>query len=146
MPPDDPNDSSPIERALEGVNAGYIAGMQERWRSDPASVDPEWRALFEPAIPATDGHSAAPPSPDAPAAAADAPTPALPDGATPLRGPAARLARNMTASLAVPTATSFRDVEVVTLEARRRELVEQLAPSRVSFTHLVGFAIARAAA
>jgi 2-oxoglutarate dehydrogenase E1 component len=145
MPPDDPNDSSPIERAVEGVNAGYIAEMQERWQSDPASVDPEWRALFEPAIPATDGHSAAPPSPDAPPAAAEAPALALPDGATPLRGPAARLARNMTASLAVPTATSFRDVEVVTLEARRRQLVEQLAPARVSFTHLIGFAIARAA-
>jgi 2-oxoglutarate decarboxylase len=145
MPPDDPNDSSPIERALEGVNAGYIAEMQERWQSDPASVDPEWRALFEPAIPGTDGHSAAAPSPDAAPAATEAPTPALPDGATPLRGPAARLARNMTASLAVPTATSFRDVEVVTLEARRRELVELLAPSRVSFTHLIGFAIARAA-
>ncbi len=145
MPPDDPNDSSPIERALEGVNAGYIAEMQERWQSDPASVDPEWRALFEPAIPGTDGHSAAAPSPDAAPAATEAPTPALPDGATTLRGPAARLARNMTASLAVPTATSFRDVEVVTLEARRRELVELLAPSRVSFTHLIGFAIARAA-
>ena len=49
-----------IERALEGVNAGYIAEMQERWRADPASVDPEWRALFEPAIPPTDGQSAEP--------------------------------------------------------------------------------------
>jgi 2-oxoglutarate decarboxylase len=147
MPPDDPNESSPIERALEGVNAGYIAEMQERWQSDPASVDPEWRALFEPAVPATDGQSAEPqPPPDAAPPAADAPASVLPDGATPLRGPAARLARNMTASLAVPTATSFRDVEVVTLEARRRELVEQLAPSRVSFTHVIGFAIARAAA
>jgi 2-oxoglutarate dehydrogenase E1 component len=51
----------------------------------------------------------------------------------------------MTASLAVPSATSFRDVNVATLEARRRELLAQLAPHRVSFTHLIGFAIARAA-
>ncbi|MBA3689389.1 MAG: multifunctional oxoglutarate decarboxylase/oxoglutarate dehydrogenase thiamine pyrophosphate-binding subunit/dihydrolipoyllysine-residue succinyltransferase subunit [Chloroflexi bacterium] len=147
MPPDDPNDSSPIERALEGVNAGYVAEMQERWQADPASVDPEWRALFEPAIaPATDGQSAAPQPAEAGPAVPEAVSPTLPAGATPLRGPAARLARNMTASLAVPTATSFRDVEVATLEARRRELVDQLAPNRVSFTHLIGFAIARAAA
>jgi 2-oxoglutarate dehydrogenase E1 component len=150
---DEPTETERIERAMEGVNAGYIAEMQERWLQDPASVDPEWRALFEPAI--------APPAIEATAEAAEegqaadagqvaievaAPAPALPAGATPLRGPAARLARNMTASLAVPTATSFRDVEVATLEARRRELVAQVAPRRVSFTHLIGFAIARAAA
>jgi 2-oxoglutarate dehydrogenase E1 component len=51
----------------------------------------------------------------------------------------------MTASLGVPTATSFRDVEVSILESRRRELMERMAPARVSFTHLIGFAIARAA-
>ena len=144
MPPDDPTESSPIERALQGVNAGYIAEMHERWQADPASVDPEWRALFEPAIPPTDGQSAAPqPAESSPTAEAEV---TLPAGATLLRGPAARLARNMTASLAVPTATSFRDVPVAALEARRRELVAQLTPSRVSFTHLIGFAVVRAAA
>ena len=143
MAADEQTETERIERALEGVNAGYVAEMQERWIADPASVDPEWRALFEPAI--------APP-PDLPAteaAPAETPpadvAPALPEGAAPLRGPAARLARNMTASLGVPTATSFRDVDVAILEARRRELLAQLAPRRVSFTHLIGFAIARAA-
>ena len=147
MAVDDQTETERIERALDGVNAGYIAEMQERWLTDPASVDPEWRALFEPAI--------APPLEAAPAATVDSAPQAgvsvepaaapLPEGAAPLRGPAARLARNMTASLAVPTATSFRDVEVSVLEARRRELLAQLAPRRVSFTHLIGFAIARAA-
>ena len=151
MPADDQSETDRIERALEGVNAGYIAEMQERWLQDPASVDPEWRALFEPAIapplePAAanaaaedgQGTTEAPPTAGVPA------TP-LPAGASPLRGAAARLARNMTASLAVPTATSFREVEVSILEARRRELLAQLAPQRVSFTHLIGYAISRAA-
>ena len=71
--------------------------------------------------------------------------PALPPGATPIKGPASRLARNMTASLAVPTATSFRDVPVVTLAAMRTGLNEQLAPRKISFTHLIGWAIVRAA-
>jgi 2-oxoglutarate decarboxylase len=146
MAADDQSETERIERALQGVNAGYIAEMHERWQADPTSVDPEWRALFEPAISATDGQSAAPQSAEVAPPATEEAAPALPAGATPLRGPAARLARNMTASLAVPTATSFRDVQVATLEARRRELVKQLAPSRVSFTHLIGFAIVRAAA
>ncbi len=139
MAADDGSETERIERALEGVNAGYIAEMQEQWLRDPASVDPEWRTLFEPAIP---------PAASAPAAVPEAPSePAPPPpGATMLRGPAARLARNMTASLAVPTATSFRDVDVTALESRRRELLARMAPQRVSFTHLIGFALVRAAA
>ena len=69
--------------------------------------------------------------------------PSLPEGATPIKGPAARLAQNMTASLAVPTATSFRDVDVATLEAAAPALNEQIAPRKVSFTHLIGWAIVR---
>jgi 2-oxoglutarate dehydrogenase E1 component len=49
-------------------------------------------------------------------------------------------------ALAVPTATSYRDIDVAALEARRRELNGQIAPKKVSFTHLVGWAIVRAAA
>jgi multifunctional 2-oxoglutarate metabolism enzyme len=152
MEADETTETERIERALEGVNAGYVAEMQERWLEDPASVDPEWRALFEPAIAPPAAGSAAPPAAEVPSGSpADAvaapvePATALPAGASPLRGPAARLARNMTTSLAVPTATSFRDVEVATLESRRRELLANLAPKRVSFTHLSGFAIVRAA-
>ena len=134
MATDETTETERIERALDGVNAGYVAEMQERYLADPTSVDSEWRALFEPAI-----------GPPAEGSPSEATAPVRP-GATPLKGPAARLARNMTASLAVPTATSFRDVDVATLEARRGDLVTQLAPRRVSFTHLIGWAIVRAAA
>ncbi|MDP9251016.1 MAG: 2-oxo acid dehydrogenase subunit E2, partial [Chloroflexota bacterium] len=148
MSADEQTETERIERALEGVNAGYVAEMQERWQADPASVDPEWRALFEPAIGRpSENRSPTPPWADAsPPASEVAPPAALPSGATLIRGPAASLARNMTASLAVPTATSFRDIEVAVLQARRRELVAQLAPLRVSLTHLIGWAIVRAAA
>jgi len=69
----------------------------------------------------------------------------VPAGAAPIKGPAARLVQNMTASLAVPTATSFRDVDVSSLEARRRELNALITPRKVSFTHLIGWAIVLAA-
>ena len=142
MAADETTETERIERALAGVNAGYVAEMQERYLRDPASVDPEWRALFEPAI--------ASPAAVTPQVAGSAPAEGapvgLPAGATPLRGPAARLARNMTASLAVPTATSFRELAVATLEARRRELNAHAGPRRTTFTHLIAWGIVRAAA
>jgi multifunctional 2-oxoglutarate metabolism enzyme len=61
----------------------------------------------------------------------------------PLRGGAAMLARYMDQSRSIPTATSFRTLTVSTLDARRRELKD--AGHRVSFTHLIAFAIVRAA-
>ncbi|HEU5467118.1 MAG TPA: multifunctional oxoglutarate decarboxylase/oxoglutarate dehydrogenase thiamine pyrophosphate-binding subunit/dihydrolipoyllysine-residue succinyltransferase subunit, partial [Gemmatimonadales bacterium] len=61
--------------------------------------------------------------------------------------PAARLVLNMTESLSVPTATSFRDIAVDVLDARRKTLNGQLAAKnkKVSFTHLIGWAIVQAA-
>ncbi|HEX5579379.1 MAG TPA: multifunctional oxoglutarate decarboxylase/oxoglutarate dehydrogenase thiamine pyrophosphate-binding subunit/dihydrolipoyllysine-residue succinyltransferase subunit, partial [Candidatus Limnocylindria bacterium] len=166
MPPSDPPQSPEVEQTLDAVNAvnaGYVAELYEQFRRDPASVDGEWRALFESGAvgpPTGSGNgqqataaSAAPvaevppvTAPSEPAPAAETPSePALPEGATPIKGPAARLAQNMTASLAVPTATSFRDVPVATLTAMRAALNEQLAPRKISFTHLIGWALVRAA-
>jgi 2-oxoglutarate decarboxylase len=62
--------------------------------------------------------------------------------AQPLRGGAAALARYMEESRSIPTATSFRTLTVSVLDARRREL--KAAGKRVSFTHVIAYAIARA--
>jgi 2-oxoglutarate decarboxylase len=64
-----------------------------------------------------------------------------PPGAQPIKGGAAVLARYMDESRAIPTATSFRTLTVTFLDARRREL--KAAGRRVSFTHLIAYAIAR---
>ena len=60
-----------------------------------------------------------------------------------LKGASAMLARYMDESRAIPTATSFRTFTVTNLDARRKQLKE--AGHRVSFTHLIAHAIARAA-
>ncbi len=74
------------------------------------------------------------------------PRPPAPTG-TPLRGAAARIVANMTASLEVPTATSFRVVPARLLEVNRKILNNQLmrtgTAGKVSFTHLIGFAVVR---
>jgi 2-oxoglutarate dehydrogenase E1 component len=69
----------------------------------------------------------------------------------PIEGSAAVLVEAMEESLRIPTATSFRTIEVPVLEARRRQLKESLQGAgrsdlKVSFTHLLAFALVRAAA
>ncbi len=79
--------------------------------------------------------------------AASAPAPAVPP--TVLKGPAARVVTNMQASLTVPTATSVRAVPAKLLIDNRIVINNHLARSRggkVSFTHLIGYAIVRALA
>jgi len=53
----------------------------------------------------------------------------------------------MTDSLSVPTATSFRDISATVLDTRRKALNAQLAATgkKISFTHLIGYAIVQAA-
>ena len=138
-------------------NAAFVQVMYEQYLRDPASVSDDWRQLFDngrlaelPVIPTDRAEVLGRREKgDVPSAAQSGTSPIspLPAGLTPLTGPAARLAQNMTDSLSVPTATSFRDVPVDTLDARRRELNARLASSgkKISFTHLIGFAIVQAA-
>ncbi|CAB4748228.1 unannotated protein [freshwater metagenome] len=79
--------------------------------------------------------------PTAPAEASDEPT------YTVLRGAPARTAQNMDVSLTVPTATSIRSVPVKLLWDNRTVINNHLARARggkVSFTHLIGYALVRA--
>src|SRR6266516_1445745 len=133
--------------------------MYEQYLRDPASVGEEWRNLFDngksadlPVIPTSreevlsgggmrDAGSVPTTAPTHPA------SPIPPPGLSPITGPAARLVQNMTDSLSVPTATSFREITVDVLDTQRRELNVQLAAAgkKVSYTHVIGYAIARAA-
>ena len=61
----------------------------------------------------------------------------------PIRGPAATLVRFMNESRTIPTATSFRTLDVDQLDARRKAL--KGAGQKLSFTHLIAWAIVQAA-
>src|SRR4051794_4911146 len=158
-------------QAVDGPNGWLVDEMRERWQSDPASVTPEWQQLFAgntvtapPRPPAAPPPAAAAP-PAAPAAApvpaatarvpeleSRQPAPSLQssaEGAQLLRGAAARIVQNMEASLEVPTATSFRVVPAKLLEVNRTVINGYLGRTlggKVSFTHIIGFAVVQAMA
>jgi 2-oxoglutarate dehydrogenase E1 component len=74
---------------------------------------------------------------------------AEPEVGEPLRGAAARIVANMEASLGVPTATSFRVIPAKLLEVNRKVLnnhLNRIRGGKVSFTHIVGYAVVRAIA
>ncbi|HWH15324.1 MAG TPA: multifunctional oxoglutarate decarboxylase/oxoglutarate dehydrogenase thiamine pyrophosphate-binding subunit/dihydrolipoyllysine-residue succinyltransferase subunit, partial [Miltoncostaeaceae bacterium] len=95
------------------------------------------------------GRAAASGAPAATPAAAPPSAPVAGEEPTPLRGPAAVLADYMDASLGVPTATSFRTLAVGTLDAMRRRINADLAAQgrkeKLSFTHIIAWAIVTAA-
>jgi 2-oxoglutarate dehydrogenase E1 component len=115
--------------------------MYDRFVADPSSVAESWREFF-----ADYQRSTLPAVATATTMAPTTPvTPVTIDAeATPLRGAAARIVTNMNASLSVPTATSVRTVAARLLEINRTVLNDSLARSsgaKVSFTHLIGYAI-----
>jgi multifunctional 2-oxoglutarate metabolism enzyme len=99
------------------------------------------------------------PAPAAPAARASTPDNSLPHTRPPevgdatatdtekLRGPAARVVANMETSLTVPTATSVRAVAAKLLIDNRIVINNHLKRGRggkVSFTHIIGYALVKA--
>ena len=92
--------------------------------------------------------AATPPTRSAPVPSSPAPHPGAEagDGATPLRGAAGRIVANMEASLGVPTATSVRVAPAKLLEVNRVIVNNQLfrtTGGKVSFTHLIGYAVVK---
>ena len=152
---------------FETANAGFAQAMYEEYLRDPTAVGPEWRRLFESGVVGDGGdgsrrgsgeeaaqvsRNAGTPGSGAPTdsspAATTSPAPRVP-ASQPIKGPAAKLVANMTESLTVPTATTFRVVSVAMLDDRRRALNTALQAggksAKISFTHLIAYAIVQAA-
>ncbi len=146
-----------------------IQDMFGRYQQDPTSVGDDWIAYFKAVGMISEDTKAAPapvarPRPDAAAAepakgtttpVAKETKPAAPAQAsdepsyTVLRGIPAATAKNMEVSLGVPTATSVRNLPVKLLWDNRTVINNHLKRARggkVSFTHLIGYAIVKAMA
>jgi 2-oxoglutarate dehydrogenase E1 component len=151
--------SEPPSPQTFGPNDWLVDEMHERYLADPKAVSESWQEFFADYQRGGNANPPAPaptpaPAPVAAPAPGPAPAPAAgngsapaPDGAQPLRGAAARIVTNMEASLGVPTATSFRVVPAKLLEVNRSVINGYLGRTlggKVSFTHLIGYAVVQA--
>ena len=144
-----------IDRETFGPNQWLVEEMYRRYLENPTTVGESWQDFFEDYSPPGEGGripsrttSEQPkqvekedPRPE------QAPAAEVPADASPLRGVAARIAENMEASLGVPTATSVRTIPAKLLEENRRVINRWLSGHRggkVSFTHIIGWAILKA--
>jgi multifunctional 2-oxoglutarate metabolism enzyme len=144
-------DSETATAAPTPVNGGPVAAPA------PARTAPVSAPATQPPTPAPASPPAQSPKPAAaPPAAAPAKAPAAKTGkaeqpAGPeyvtLRGPSAAVAKNMNASLELPTATSVRAIPVKLLIDNRIVINNHLKRARggkVSFTHIIGYAMVQA--
>ncbi|MEO6589613.1 MAG: 2-oxo acid dehydrogenase subunit E2, partial [Pyrinomonadaceae bacterium] len=156
-----------------GANASYVEGLLNRYNSDPNLVDESWRSFFSDLLDGKaspeqgNGQTtAAANKPQATSAASEktngaavqekaAPAPVKTQPTTigagvevkPLIGASKKIVENMEQSLTVPTATSVRSIPVKVLEENRRIINEHLQTAgrgKVSFTHLIAWAIVKA--
>ena len=143
-----PASSTPKPTPAEGSQSGVpestsAVDAPKKVEADPAPATPAaekvaQEAAQQPAAPAPATKTAAAPSPTDPGEV----------DKVVLKGAAARTAQNMDTSLTVPTATSVRSVPVKLLFDNRTVINNHLARARggkVSFTHLIGFAVVKAA-
>ncbi|MEX0873635.1 MAG: multifunctional oxoglutarate decarboxylase/oxoglutarate dehydrogenase thiamine pyrophosphate-binding subunit/dihydrolipoyllysine-residue succinyltransferase subunit [Actinomycetota bacterium] len=152
----------------EGPNPNdwLVDEMYRQFLEDPSSVSEAWQEFFEDYKPRGEattadesgrgglgGRRALRPAPDRdeqlPEDKREAreTSPSNGQEAVALKGAAAAIVRNMEASLGVPTATSVRTMPAKLLEENRRVINDYLSRGRggkVSFTHLIGWAIVRA--
>ncbi|MFF5667154.1 multifunctional oxoglutarate decarboxylase/oxoglutarate dehydrogenase thiamine pyrophosphate-binding subunit/dihydrolipoyllysine-residue succinyltransferase subunit [Streptomyces griseofuscus] len=156
--PGAPATPAPAGTAAAGVAATPAPAPQAAPApAAPAAPKPAAAPAPAAAAPAAPAAKTAP-SPAKPAQPAQAPAqpqakaapateaPAGPEQIT-LRGPAAAVAKNMDASLEMPTATSVRAVPVKLLFDNRIVINNHLKRARggkISFTHLIGYAMVQA--
>ena len=132
-----PSDFSPVATANKSVLQPRVSAPAPAAISQnpaPASTTPS-----TPSVPS------APSQP--PPAAKPAPVAQVDDVIEKLKGTSARVVTNMEASLEIPTATSVRAVPAKLMVDNRIVINNHLARGRggkVSFTHIIGFAIVRA--
>jgi multifunctional 2-oxoglutarate metabolism enzyme len=154
----------PAPQDALGPNAWLVDEMYEQYLEDPSSVSESWQEFFadyrrdSDAAPTNGSRGAAPEAPAPAPAAEPAPPPKTQEAPAEepaeepgeaIRGAAARIVANMEASLAVPTATSFRNVPAKLLEVNRKVVNGYLGRTRggkVSFTHIIGYAVVKAVA
>ena len=143
VPGRDPGKSKPAATAVSKAQPPTSEKKSESTPVNKADASPPPPAEKSSEKTATSAAKPTPKDPEKKAEAEAADEPSY----TVLRGAPARTVANMDASLSVPTATSVRSVPVKLLWDNRIVINNHLARARggkVSFTHLIGYALVKA--
>src|SRR5579883_3405707 len=135
-----------------GINSWLEEELYQQYLHDRSAVDESWKDVFEAngAPKPAPSPGAVPPGPVS--LRQPAPVTALSGAAgewQPLRGAAGKIAENMAASLAIPLATSQRVIAVKVMDENRRIINQHrtlLHQNKVSYTHILGWAVVKALA
>lgn len=151
-----------------GVNTWYVLELLDSYINNPNSVGTDWQELFSSLDIEPNGRKIAKSLKSngntsiTNTYAAEiindriSTKPSLPDynvklsegeEAIEIKGASERIVENMTASLGIPTATTFRSIPVKVLEENRliiNNYLKKTGSGKISYTHIIGWAIIKA--
>ncbi|MEK7834156.1 MAG: multifunctional oxoglutarate decarboxylase/oxoglutarate dehydrogenase thiamine pyrophosphate-binding subunit/dihydrolipoyllysine-residue succinyltransferase subunit, partial [Acidobacteriota bacterium] len=135
-----------------GANSTYVEDLLRQFQHNPRSVGDEWSDYFHSLLGSNgtvrvEAQVAPAPVKAQPAAAPvakAAPAAETIGEKTQIRGAALKIVENMESSLAVPTATSLRQIQIKLLDENRRWInrhLEEHRNGKTSYTHFIAWAI-----
>ncbi len=149
-----------------GVNTWFVMELLENFINNPNSVGKDWQDLFTGLNIASNGRISVQPEKTNGSAKIDTgsytnyntqssnaplslnlPQPQQGEEAIQIKGVGERIIENMTSSLTIPIATSFRAIPVKVLEENRliiNNYLKKTNSGKISFTHIIGWAIVQA--
>lgn len=145
-----------------GVNTWFVMELLENYVNNPESVGEDWQVLFGGLNIKSNGKQTVTKTmpldkTEIPAKAKITqqkqnipnpnPQPQEGEEAVQIKGAGERIIENMTASLSIPIATSFRTIPVKVLEENRlmiNNYLKKIGGGKISFTHIIGWAIVQA--
>src|SRR5215469_2683535 len=131
-----------------GINSWLEDELYQQYLHDRSTVDESWKQVFGNGGTKAGTEATAPSR--SPLVGAEIPGAGKIAGdqqLQPLRGAAGRIAENMAASVVIPLATSQRTIAVKVMDENRRIINQHrtlVGRSKVSYTHLIGWAVIRA--
>ncbi len=143
-----------------GANSTYVEDLLRQFQHNPHSVGEEWGQYFKSllggnGVVKAEAHAATAAASPAPAKSQTAAAPAAKTATAEhvsgehlqIRGPALKIVENMETSLAVPIATSVRQIQIKLLDENRRWInrhLEEHGKGKTSYTHFIAWAILKA--
>jgi 2-oxoglutarate dehydrogenase E1 component len=141
-----------------GANSTYVEDLLRQFQHNPRSVGDEWSDYFHGLLGSNGAAKAEAQTAATSAATAKAQPAAVPVAKaapaievvgekTQIRGAALKIVENMESSLAVPTATSLRQIQIKLLDENRRWVnrhLEEHRRGKTSYTHFIAWAILKA--